>query len=122
MLIEAPALDLLHDFVELSLWNRFVDESFAATEFAEIPFAVLEFGGDREPPQRQKSAEIGIERIFSAIERSEVAGEHVGRHVVRHPPDRVERILQDRAQTKLLGHIDLRRQQARRFHFAVEQS
>ena len=41
--------------------------------------------------------------------------------MLRHPPQRLELVLDDLAQAELLGHGDLRRQQARRLDLAVEQ-
>jgi len=59
---------------------------------------------------------------FSArFERAQIAGNHRRIGIFRHPPQRLERVADDRAQAELLGHRDLRRQQARGLDLAVQQ-
>lgn len=43
MLIEPPALDLLHHFVELRFLNRLIHEPLTAGETAEVPLPIREF-------------------------------------------------------------------------------
>src|SRR5690349_6692891 len=119
ILIEPPALDLVEHLVEFRTRYRLVDEPLAAAELGEIPVvSVFEFARYCELPQRQIFCEIGIERGFGAIERAQIAGHDLDRRTPRHPPQGMERVLDDLAQAELLGHGDLRRQQARGFDLA----
>ena len=52
----------------------------------------------------------GLERAFRPIKRAQITGHDLGRRALRHPPQRMERVLDDLAQAELLGHGDLRRQ------------
>src|SRR5579864_4486287 len=52
-IVEAPALHLLENLVELAAWDRLIDETLAAAELGVIPFAVFEFLGHGELPKRQ---------------------------------------------------------------------
>src|SRR5262249_29199546 len=121
-LIEAPALHLRQGVVEFRLRDRLVDEAFAAAELLEIPRVIgLELGRHRELPQRQEFLQIPVERLLAALQRVEIGADHLGRRSLRRPPQRMEAVLDDLAQAELLGHRDLRREQARGLDLAVEQ-
>src|SRR3954462_10677938 len=85
MLVEAPTLDLLHDFVELRLRDALINEAFAAREFAEVPGLVLELGRHRHFPKRHIFRQIGLQCLFGAVERLEVFGQHAWLHLIGHP-------------------------------------
>src|ERR1051326_2317566 len=112
-LVEAPALHLRQGVVELRLRDRLVDEALAAAELREIPRVVgLELRRHRELPQRQVFLEILVERFLGALQGVEIGAHDVRRRGLRRPPQRMEAVLDDLAQAELLGHRDLRRQQA----------
>src|SRR5579884_34525 len=91
ILIESPALDLIHHLVEFRSRNRLIHEALAAAEAGEIPcLQVLELGRHGKPPQRQIFFEIGVERRFGAVERAQIGGDDLRRRAVRHPPERMK--------------------------------
>ncbi len=81
----------------------------------------LELGGNRELPQRQVLGHVRVHRLLGAFERAQIAAHDLGIEVIRNPPQRLEGILHDLAQAQLLGHRDLRRQQARGLDLTVDQ-
>src|SRR5262249_19822965 len=90
VLIEAPALDLPEDLVELLARERLVDEALAPGEPLEVPFAALELGRNRVLPQRQVFLQVALQRAFGAVERSQIAVHRRRRHARRRPPDGAE--------------------------------
>src|ERR1700730_2993242 len=74
IIIEPPALDLIHHLVELRARDCLVDEALAAAEAGKIPWMRgLEFRRYRELPQRQIFGEIDVHRLLGAVERAQIA-------------------------------------------------
>src|SRR5262245_4620176 len=70
ILVETPALDLIHHLLELRARDRLIDEALAAPELAEVPgVMVLEFRRDRELPQRQIFFEVRVHCLLGTSAR-----------------------------------------------------
>src|SRR6185295_11395537 len=117
----APALDRRHDLRELLGGIRREDEALPGAPALDAPRAIGELGRDALGPQRQVAREIGLDRLIGARQRREVAAQHVAIARLVHPPERVELAAEDLAQAELLGHVDLRVEQARRLDFTLQE-
>src|SRR5262249_52135460 len=122
ILVEAPALNLRERLIEILAREAAVIEPFAAAELRIIPrMKILEFRRHREPPQRQILFHVDVHGLLGAVERAQIRAHALWLKIVRNPPQRLERIRDDRPQSKLLGHCDLRRQEARGLTLAVQE-
>src|SRR5262245_22569741 len=117
----APALDRRHDLRQLLGGIRRKDEALPDTPALDAPRAIGELRRDALGPQRQVAREIPIELPVRARQRREVAAQHVAVARLVYPPERVELAAEDHAQAELLGHVDLRIEQARRLDLTLQQ-
>src|SRR6266540_911668 len=117
----APAMDRGHDFRELFGWIGREDEALTSTPLVHVPRPVGELGWNTLLPERQVSREVAIDRFIGARERREVAPQDVPLACLVHPPERVELSVEDLSQAQLLGHVDLRVEETRRLHLALQQ-
>src|SRR5438067_1506883 len=76
---------------------------------------------DAVPPQRQTAGWIALEVGVGPLQYAEVSSQRAGVGVGGHDPQRLERVEDDAPQPQLIGHRDLRIEQAGGFNFTVEQ-
>jgi hypothetical protein len=122
ILIEAPALHLIHRFVEFRLRDRLVDETLAAPEFAEIPGVIFEF---RRHSPFSKAADISRCRhpiaFSAAIERIEIGAQRFRARCDPDPPERMKPVFDDLAQPELFRPSRSAAATDSRLDLAVEQ-
>src|SRR5207245_5545012 len=117
----APAMDRGHDLLELLAGIRREDEALASAPPGHAPRAVGELRRDALRPERQVPREVPLDSLVGACECREVATENVPLAPRVHPPERVELAVEDLPQAQLLGHVDLRVEEAGRFDLPVQQ-
>ena len=120
MLVQTPSLYLTENVLEFVARNRLINEFLAAGEFGEIPITIGEFGRHRIYPELEVSRQIGLQRLFSTLQSSEVSIHHVLRCPFIDPPQRMKRIFDYLLETEFIGHVNLRWQQASSLDLAIE--
>src|SRR5262245_27100524 len=117
----APAVDRVEHLAQLRLGIGREHEALAGAPPRDPPPAILELGGNALVPEGEILREVPIEGALGALEGGEVPAENVGIAPLVHPPQRVELAVEDLPQPEVLGHVDLRIEQAGRLHLALEE-